>query len=395
MVVSVRHLLCLGVLLSVGLVIGGWPGAASAFASADGDGPGVLEAPGEVRGRVVDESGSPVIGVRVELAVQERILGAATTGADGHFQIRFSTEVLTALGSPTSAEVRAQRLGYHPATESVDLPEPGDVLLVLQPAPLPLPAMQVDGGPTQCEGDDPDGLARLLWRAAASRHQGGVDTLGIASYMSALTDTIGGGVYVRTRMLESGGVEEGVGRPEAGQRGSAPILRLGWGRRIDRQGYAFPVRRTDREGSFASWSYAPLESDLAPHFGAAQFGDRHYFQMVSAREDGWLIRFCARARNRPHIDGRIELTVDTLVRRVEWDFRTDQPVENAGGWALFPSPSAEGAPPPLLPLESMAWRTLRDTITIRRAQWFDGWILAPGDSVPFLPRRSNETSGNP
>ena len=395
MVASVRHLLCLGLLLSVGLVIGGWPGAAPAFASAEADGPDMPDALGELHGRVLDESGNPVIGVRVELVVQERILGSATTGADGRFHVRFSADVLAALGSPTSAQVRAQRLGYHPAEETVDMPEAGEVLLVLQPAPLPLPPMQVDGGPTKCEGDDPDGLARLLWAAAASRHVGGVDTLGIASYMSALTDTIGGEVYVRTRMLESGGSEEGVGRPEAGQRGSAPILRLGWARRIDRQGYAFPVRRTDREGSYASWSYAPLESDFAPHLGADQFGDRHYFQMVSEREDGWLIRFCARDRNRPHIDGRMELTADTLVRRVEWDFRTDPPLENAGGWALFPSPSADGAPPPLLPLESMAWRTLRDTITIRRAQWFDGWILAPGDSVPFLPRRSNEASGNP
>ncbi|MEX2529649.1 MAG: carboxypeptidase-like regulatory domain-containing protein [Gemmatimonadota bacterium] len=391
MLVPIRLLLSLSVLITLGLITGGWLGVGAA-PSPHATHAWTGEDRGEVRGSVVDEVGEPVLGVRVELVIRERLVGSATTEADGRFQILFSADVLRALGSPTSGEVRAQRLGYHAAVQSVELPDPGEVLLVLRPAPLPLPGMRVDGGPTRCEGDDADGLARLLWEAAASRHPGGVDTLGIASYMSSLTDTVDGEARAPVRSPDGATAEEGVGRPEAGQRGSAPILRLGWGRRIDRQGYAFPVRRTDREGSYASWSYAPLESDLASHFGAPQFGEMHYFQMISAREDGWLVRFCAQDRDRPHIDGRIELTADTLIRRADWSFRTDPPVENAGGWALFPAP--EGSPPPLLPLESMAWRTLRETTTIRRAQWFDGWILAPGDSVPFLPRRAKEAEGS-
>jgi hypothetical protein len=333
----------------------------------------------ELHGRVTDPSGDPLSAVTVQARTGERPVATVATEVDGTFRFRSSSILDRALQEGTLV-LRAERLGYATVEVSLSPASASPVHLTMEPAPLPLPGFEVDAGPRTCEGDEGDG--RLIWRRAAARHPGGLDSLGVASYTLVHRDTLEGDA-------SAGAGPEGHDY-EAGQRGSAPILRIGWARRIERDGYAFAVRRTDRTGSFDSWSYAPLEADLAPHFGTEQFGSRHYFQVITEDREGWLLRFCARADDQPHLDGRLEVGPDTLIRRAEWRFRTPEPDERAGGWAVFPPSGADGDPPPLLPLESMDWKTLPEERTVRRAQWFEGWILAPGDSVPFLPRREGD-----
>lgn len=333
----------------------------------------------ELHGRVTDPEGTPLAAVTIQARAGERPMATVATGTDGTFRFRPSSVLDRALQEGTLV-IRAERLGYRTEEVSVDPEATGPVHLTMEPAPLPLPGFEVDAGPRTCEGDE--GGGRLVWRRAAARHPGGLDTLGVASYTLVHRDTLEGD--------GSTGAGPAGHEYEPGQRGSAPILRIGWARRIDRDGYAFAVRRTDRTGSFDSWSYAPLQADLAPHLGTEQFGSRHYFQVITEDREGWLLRFCARSDEQPHLDGRLEVGPDTLIRRAEWRFLTPEPDERAGGWAVFPPSDAEGGPPPLLPLESMDWKTLPGKRTVRRAQWFEGWILAPGDSVPFLPRRDGD-----
>jgi hypothetical protein len=64
---------------------------------------------------------------------------------------------------------------------------------------------------------------------------------------------------------------------------------------------------------------------------------------------------------------------------------TPDPQEHSGGWAEFSPPDADGLAPFLLPTESLTWVTLPDSQVVRRAHWYQEWIVAPGDSVPFLP----------
>lgn len=339
----------------------------------------------ELRGTVTDTAGAPLVSVTVQVRAGERTLVATATDGDGGFRLQLP-DALEEIAGERPMTLRAERLGYRTA----DLPFPDDptreVHIVLAPTPLPLPGFQVDAGPVTCERDDMDGTARRLWERMAERHPGGLDTLGVATYIRVSTDTLN--EPVERSLREDHEYEEG-------QRGSAPILRIGWTRRIERQGYAFPVRRTDRTGSFDSWSYAPIEADFAPHFGTDQFGRRHYLQMVSDGPDGWTVRFCARNEEDPHLVGRLEIGADTLLRRAEWRFHTPEPDEEAGGWASFPPPRPDGEAQPLLPRESMTWKTLPGDRTLRRAQWFESWILAPGDSVPFLPRRKAGASPEP
>ena len=143
-----------------------------------------------------------------------------------------------------------------------------------------------------------------------------------------------------------------------GQRASAPLLRLGWNRRVDREGYAFPVRRTDNTGSYDSWGYPPLEADFSSHFVADLFGDLHDFQLEVGDEEGWILHFCAREQDDPYLDGVLEVGPDTLIYRAEWRFYTDEPDEGAGGWARFPPVVNGDTSPPLLPSESLTWKGL-------------------------------------
>ncbi len=335
----------------------------------------------EIRGTVVDTAGAGLGAATVQLRHGDRVLASATTDDDGTFRIFISQRIREAFDAG-GVRIRVERLGYREQEVPLDTAQ-ATVELVLVPAPLPLPGFEIEAVRSQCE-DDEAGLGRRLWQRAAARHPGGLDTLGVATYTLSRTDTLPDGALGTTQV---NGQE-----PEMGQRGSAPILRLGWARRIDRDGYAFPVRRTDRMGSFASWSYPPLESDFAPHFGSRQFGSLHYFQHLSQGSDGWYVRFCARDDRRPHLEGQMLITPDTLIRRIEWAIQTPEPDEDAGGVAVFPSAAADGTPPPLLPAESMAWKTPRGEHTVRRAHWFEEWTTAPGDSVPFLPRRSGEST---
>jgi hypothetical protein len=334
----------------------------------------------EFHGVVVDPEGSPVTGVRVELHSGGRLEAAVFTGPDGTFRVRARTDT-----GPFS--IRAERLGYDTLERPLSAREwdGAAVELVLVPAPLPLPGFTVEATMETCPArHDPDAAA--LWEAMARHHHGGLDTLGAATYTLARTDTLATNAANRAP-------PEGL---TAGQRGFSGRLRLSWERRIPREGYAFRVRRTDPTASYEAWAYAPLEADFASHFGTPLFVQQHRLRAPSPGiGGGWILAFCAPDPERPGLDGHLELSPDTFLVRAEWRFRTPEPDEEAGGWTRFPGASANGAPAYLLPLESVVWKTLREGGVQRRAQWYEAWIVTPGDSVPFLPERGLDPAMDP
>ena len=332
--------------------------------------PGRLHLPAAVvEGVVLEPSGAPVVAARVELLSGPRVLAVDRTNAEGGFRLETDDDWVPGW------LVRAERLGFQSAELELSSGTAA-VEMVLAPAPLPLPGFEVIGDRDICAAGD-DRSAREIWEVAAQRHAGGLDTVGVASYTRVRTDTLAG----------QGSVGSGVEGAAPGQRASAPLLRLGWNRRVDREGYAFPVRRTDNTGSYDSWGYPPLEADFSSHFVADLFGDLHDFQLEVGDEEGWILHFCAREQDDPYLDGVLEVGPDTLIYRAEWRFYTDEPDEGAGGWARFPPPVDGGTSPPLLPSESLTWKGLPNGQIVRRAQWYEGWIIAAGDSVPFLPVR--------
>ena len=79
------------------------------------------------------------------------------------------------------------------------------------------------------------------------------------------------------------------------------------------------------------------------------------------------------------------------MRAAEWSFGTSEPDEDAGGRAVFAEESPDGAKPYLLPTEGLFWRRTGHDQYLQRYERYEGWLVAPGDSVPFLPTR--EISG--
>lgn len=336
-----------------------------------------------LEGRVRGSGGQPIVGAAVRIIGEDRIYRSVPTDEDGHFRVALPLN-LGALLEEGLLRVRVERMGYavverplQPTEEYLDF--------ILTPAPIALEGFRVEAIPAECRGDDPEGMARRLWEEARARHPGGMDTLGVAAYMLARVDSL--------PLTDGATPTPEPGHMEAGQRGSAPILRIGWDRRIQRSGYAFPVRRTDRSGSYASWSYPPLEADMAPHFGTDLFGERHYFQLQDDTGSGWWIRFCARDSDAPHLEGLLRIDPDTLIEEARWHIRTPDPDEAAGGRVVFPPQAPSGNGPPLLPMESEVRANHRGIQTVTRIQWFEEWLLAPGDSVPFLPRRRDDRAG--
>ena len=329
-----------------------------------------------VSGVVRGETGAPLVAVRVELLQGGRLVASTVTSEDGVFRI-----ALPRTRSGEALGLRAERLGYGTVERELTPGEIGGapVEIVMEPVPLPLPGFRVEVEAEACPvRNHPGGEA--LWEAMARLHPDGLDTMGAASYTLARTDTL-----PAERMAPSPD-----GPLLAGQRGFSGRLRTAWERRVDRDGYAFVVRRTDLSGSYDAWSYAPLEADFASHFGTPLFARNHRFRSPSPRPDGgWILPFCPADDRRPGVEGTLELSADTLLLRVDWRFRTPEPDEGAGGWTRFPEVAPGEAAPRLLPLEAVVWRRIRSGEVQRRSQWYEAWTVTPGDSVPFLPERSD------
>ena len=326
----------------------------------------------QITGYVLNEEGDPVAGAAVEAWAADRKIGGRLTRDDGWF-------LFPAVMTGQIRALYAGQLGYHP--EVVQIEDGVDSYEIrLTREPIPLPELVVDATRDRCAGSE-DRDARRLWEHAAARYSQGLDTLGVATYLASAESILPEGEV---------GTVQAAGEAIA-QRGSSSLLRFSWRRRIEREGYAYEIRRSTPEQSYTSWVYPPLEADFAPHFAGELFGERHRFKFDTADEpdnDGSVtLVFCARDDDDPSMEGTLRISPDTTIAVAQWLFRTPEPVEHAGGRAVFGPLADDPGDSYLLPIEGVFWRRSPPDSFWQRYQKFEQWMVAQGDSVPFLPKR--------
>ena len=326
----------------------------------------------QITGYVLNEEGDPVAGAAIEAWAADRKIGGRLANEDGSF--RFPAEMTGQIRA-----LYAGQLGYHP--EVVQIEDGVDSYEIrLTREPIPLPELIVDAQRDRCAGSE-DRDARRLWEYAAARYSQGLDTLGVATYLASVESILPEGEV---------GTVQAAGEAVA-QRGSSSLLRFSWRRRIEREGYAYQIRRSTPEQSYTSWVYPPLEADFAPHFAGEFFGDRHRFHFDRSDEpddDGSVtLVFCARDDDDPSMEGTLVISPDTTIAVAQWLFRTPEPVEHAGGRAVFGPLADDPEDSYLLPIEGVFWRRSPPDSYWQRYQKFEQWMVAQGDSVPFLPKR--------
>ncbi len=325
----------------------------------------------QITGRVQDMQGRNLDQVVVEAWGPDTRLSVTSTTADGLFE--FPEAVTSELRS-----LYAHRLGYRASRVSVS---EGVTHYVIRMAadPFEIEGLVVSVEPDRCEGGE-DREARDLWSAVRRRYDPGIDSLGAATYL---------GTGIRAVPLSEVGPVP-VASGGSGQRGSAPLFRASWRRRVERSGYARQLSAPSPDGMYEAWGYAPLEAEFSTHFVDEVFGKLHRFRFADSAEEGWSLRFCPRDDDRPGIDGYLKISPDSFLVVAEWSFRTDEPDEDAGGRAVFTPTEGGGSRPFLLPTEGLFWRKVAPDRYLQRYERFEGWMFAPGDSVPFLPVRGNE-----
>lgn len=326
-------------------------------------------------GVATDTTGTPVEGVAIEAWDDDRYLGMRITGEDGGFTFAFRDGFL-GNPPPNTILLRANRLGFRMVERRVDPRSDGPVVLRMAEEPIAIRGLVVESDRPQCRIED-QAEARRLWNTMRTKYFGPMDTVGIATYLSEEEALVDRGEIGPLDLPSEG----------KAQRGSSSQLRFSWGRRVQRSGYAFPVRRTDMGSSFDSWAYAPLEADFAPHFVSSRFGELHRLRIRDRGEFGWIVEFCPRDSERASIVGSLRLAPDTTLLEAEWLFRTDEPEENAGGHAIFPRVTGSSDESFALPRESIFWRRLPTGDFQQIHQRYEEWIVAPGDTVPFLAPR--------
>ena len=337
----------------------------------------VAGAAAQITGVVTSSGGIPLEGVAIEVWTANARIAARLTDSNGRF---FFPESIAF----QAVTLQVGALGFQ--TLEVTVEEGVDQYTVqLDEAPLVLEGLVVTTEQT-CEMGRDDRQARDLWQIARLRYHGIMDTLGVATYL-AEADTV-------VPLSKLGPLD--LPALALSQRGSSSLLRFSWTRRIERDGYAFKIRRTDGARPYDSWVYAPLDADFAPHFVDDLFGERHRFVVEHEGSDGWSLAYCPKKDDKPSIKGSIALARDTTFASIEWLFQTPDPIEHAGGRAVFAPPLPGHQPVYLLPTESLVWREVPGGEYLQRYQRFEDWLVAPGDSVPALPlRRSGERGAAP
>jgi hypothetical protein len=333
-----------------------------------------LAAPAQVRGSVVDTAGAPVSGATVEVWAGLRRVGTARSDAGGLFALG---DVST--GAATGLVVR--RMGYRRLARAL-VPADSVVRLRLTAETVMLTGVTAIAATRGCPNRE-DPRARAAWEAARAKYPPLADTMVFHSLATFYRGDVA--------REEIDIVSEGVGSRGWSAAGTAvwPM----WRRQIRAGGYAVRLAQPFGE-RYALWEYAPLEMVFAQHFADPLFGELHTLSVVASAGGETTIRFCPRPgspRGRAEIEGTLTLSSGGALLSGAWQYRTPNPVEDAGGEVDFLPPEVTTRSL-LLPERSLFWRRMAGGTRYHvMGERYEEWRLFPGSEAPPPPAEIFET----
>lgn len=319
----------------------------------------------QVVGVVVDTSGEPVQGARVNLWSEHRLLATTTTTLTGAFGF-------AAAESPEARAISVSRIGY----ETVNRPfRPGEGEMRIRLVPV---ALQLDGvsvaarAPRRCPNRE-DPQARALWTRTAARYSRATDTVNI----EVLSDMVAGEVD-----------EAELGDVRSEDMDVSGAYSNGYRRVVDpRIGYGYALS-VSIEPEFAAWSYMPLWSFGAPHFLDPSFGEYNTLSVLARSSGTTVIVFCSRGLSRAAvgIEGTLTIAADSSFASATWRFLAPRRREEAGGRTIFAPHPGGSSRPWLVPTQGFYWRREHGRSRVYRI-WrnYDRWQASP-DGPVLVPR---------
>lgn len=344
------------------------------------------DASAQVAGKVVTESGQPLPGARVELRVGAELRIVATTGPNGSFFLSDTDRVST-----SGRVVRVRRIGYRPATVAA---APGDtaLLVVLPSLPTEIAQVLVKGTPTRrlepCSRE-PSAEASAIYAAVAAYYRGDTRWLDrIARYAHAVHL-----VHARDREVLTGLSQRGGWTRNAGLYDGRRLLNhTAVPRQLsDDELRALPFPVPERKFAFGKtpigWLYPKFHEWGSPSFVSRAFIDSMPKSVVSRGPDGIVLAFCPRDRQPPYTSGEIELSPNTIITAIRWQFSVVRPGEDTGGFATFAAPESKRVKSHLLPVSATSWTFVPRTETFEVTEYaYRRWVVAErGDSIGVVP----------
>jgi len=326
--------------------------------------------------RVIAEDGIPIANSVVELWARTRRVVTLSTGENG-------LAIAQRRKLPSLTSVSARAIGYQAA--SVQLGRTDTLEIRLTRVVPRIPDLVVEALPRyDCREDEP--AARGVWLAATTH------------YTLLPTERR---YWAVGRGKEETSILSKVSSPESwdttrwGVSGQARALTTQF---IRDSGYAIRRKPGRSVGLIAAtgggpWWYPKLHTWNADHFARPEFGQLNVLYTISSGPTGWTIGFCTKGpKTRPGIAGMMRIDSTYAFARVEWQFQTPKPKEDAGGEIVF----LTGTTSALLPLVSYFWKLAggsegEDPLYYRDSFMADEWTINLDDperaSPPAEPAR--------
>lgn len=311
----------------------------------------------EISGVVRDDTGRPLRAALVELLDSDGVVVSRVSGTSGEFAFDRVP--------PGVRAVRGSLIGFQPRLQPVDeRSRQKALLLVLTPQPIALPGLEIVTSTPKC----PEGSPRAdeIWSAVKSSYEmpppashWGAAIVELRRGETELRD-FGRVSPARYMWAVAGGTNRAAWSEEA----------------LERDGFARPTSGLSL-GQAGAWDYVDLAGPGALLVFTDAFRKLHEFGVIEEAGDGsTVIGFCPRNNRKPATIGRVVLSKDLRVLRLEWRYTTPEPRENAGGLATF-----AGDERVLLPRSAVSWRETSNGRYYQQAARFTEWFLGAEGEV--------------